>query len=78
MECKKMCSYLVKIEDIEEAEWLSTKFLKKGNGNRISIRLKDRGHSHENIDQHVGLLVWYNFCKISPATPICFTDIAEL
>lgn len=42
MECKKMCSYLVNIEDIEEAEWLSTTFLKRGNGNRISILSKEK------------------------------------
>lgn len=33
MECKKMCLYLVNIEDIEEVEWLFIIFLKKGNGN---------------------------------------------
>lgn len=37
-----MCLYLVNIEDIEEVVWLFIIFLKKGNGNWISIFLKEK------------------------------------
>ena len=30
MECRKLCSYLVEIENKEEADWISKTFLEKG------------------------------------------------